>query len=664
MGRRTIAVWTSAIIAVGLVWWFILPPALGGRTTLFVTRGVSMQPYIHQGDLALLHKKSHYEVGDIIAFKAKSINAISLHRIIAIDSDGRYTTQGDANPQPDLDHPTASEVFGKLDHLYEGAGGLVKVITSKPVRLVGIALIGWSLWGAFTSARRDDDDERREKLLYRRLAMMATGMGRNGPPVQPGQPGSPAQQQTPNVPQTPPSAQAPPPTPPPQQPDVSPANLPQPNIPQPTPSPPQQSGNNGDQSSSTESQPPGSGAESNAPSLGAATTHAQKATATAAQLAAVAARRSRDFANETAAMIGSPTVPRWAKYSTLAVQAVAIVLAAASVLVLSTTISKSAVTGGDQKIMYTMKGKFNYSAQAKPGGELIYVDGQVQSGEPIYLSLVDDIFVTYAYDFTSMGRFEGTATYTTSTVLKGASGWKHTISTTQPTAFDGKTLHTSAKLDLAQMRNISRQVQQLTKVNDGSYQASIDVNVQLDGTLSGQKFSDSFPVSLNFTSDSNIMKVAASSTNPATVAQPGSDQPDPPVLEGLTPTKTNNVSVPKGTENTVTVAGKTLTISELRKNAYIGIGIALVLFAIGSAVRRKYSPDPEDMLSRATFEYNGMFQPRPETSAEGRFGLLDADGQPIPVQADTPPPPPPPPSAPTADSATTTGSTPPEEPQS
>src|SRR6476646_10021557 len=83
-----------AALAAG--WFFLAPPALGGDTAYVVTNGVSMQPRVHTGDLALVRPVGAYHVGDIAAYRSRTLHRTVLHRIVAVTRHG-YIFKGDNN---------------------------------------------------------------------------------------------------------------------------------------------------------------------------------------------------------------------------------------------------------------------------------------------------------------------------------------------------------------------------------------------------------------------------------------------------------------------------------------------------------------------------------------------------------------------------------------
>ncbi len=109
------------VLALSLAWYFFAPTQLGGQASYVSTRGVSMEPLIHKGDLVILRKRSHYEIGDIVAYRSSDIHQVVLHRIVGRDGE-RYIMRGDNTTGPDLEHPVFSDFVGERWIQLNGAG--------------------------------------------------------------------------------------------------------------------------------------------------------------------------------------------------------------------------------------------------------------------------------------------------------------------------------------------------------------------------------------------------------------------------------------------------------------------------------------------------------------------------------------------------------------
>jgi signal peptidase len=113
--RLVAARWLGALFLVLLAAWFVLlrpPEILNGPGGYIFVSGISMQPTMFTGDLAVLHRYGTYDVGDVIAFHTNQGTVI--HRIVGGDATSGYTTQGDNRDQPDLWRPTPDQVIGRM----------------------------------------------------------------------------------------------------------------------------------------------------------------------------------------------------------------------------------------------------------------------------------------------------------------------------------------------------------------------------------------------------------------------------------------------------------------------------------------------------------------------------------------------------------------------
>ena len=77
----------------------------------FVVLSGSMQPTLSVGSVIYTQMQNSYKKGDIIAFKQGDVNVT--HRIASVNSDGTFTTKGDANNTKDSTTVSQNDVFGK-----------------------------------------------------------------------------------------------------------------------------------------------------------------------------------------------------------------------------------------------------------------------------------------------------------------------------------------------------------------------------------------------------------------------------------------------------------------------------------------------------------------------------------------------------------------------
>jgi signal peptidase I len=114
----------ATIVVVVVVWIGIAPSGLGGSCSYSVTSGISMEPMIHKGDLALVRAQPNYHVGEVVLYDNQLLREPVLHRIVLIQN-GDYYFRGDNNDFVDPGYATRSEIVGKLWIHMAGVGVVV-----------------------------------------------------------------------------------------------------------------------------------------------------------------------------------------------------------------------------------------------------------------------------------------------------------------------------------------------------------------------------------------------------------------------------------------------------------------------------------------------------------------------------------------------------------
>jgi signal peptidase I len=142
---------TVALAAVVVVF---LPADLGGSTTYMTTRGTSMEPRFHTGDLAVIKPVNRYRVGDIAAYRSPKLHALVMHRIVEING-LHYVFKGDNNSWTDADRPTRADIVGKLWlHVPDGGSVLDQVHRAWVFFLAGAIFLIFGTSGIVVIGRR------------------------------------------------------------------------------------------------------------------------------------------------------------------------------------------------------------------------------------------------------------------------------------------------------------------------------------------------------------------------------------------------------------------------------------------------------------------------------------------------------------------------------
>jgi signal peptidase I len=127
---RSLLVSALVLALAGVGWYYFAPTQIGGSTRYVITHGISMEPLLHTGDLALVRPASDYHVGDVVAYHSTLLHTVVLHRIYAIH-DGYYTFKGENNDFLDPTHPTRALLIGRM-WLHIPRGGFVLNWIHKP----------------------------------------------------------------------------------------------------------------------------------------------------------------------------------------------------------------------------------------------------------------------------------------------------------------------------------------------------------------------------------------------------------------------------------------------------------------------------------------------------------------------------------------------------
>ncbi len=133
-----------AVVVVGALWIVFGPVGLGGSVVYAVTRGPSMLPRFHTGDLAIVRPDRSYHVGEIVLYRYPKLGLV-LHRIVGIVG-GRFLMKGDHNDYIDPFHPRSSGIVGSL-WLHIPSVGVVLSWLHQPsaAAAVAVAIGSWFL---------------------------------------------------------------------------------------------------------------------------------------------------------------------------------------------------------------------------------------------------------------------------------------------------------------------------------------------------------------------------------------------------------------------------------------------------------------------------------------------------------------------------------------
>jgi signal peptidase I len=176
--RRTQSLLTAFWIAMlAAIWVSLAPVQAGGQATYVIVAGKSMEPNFHYGDLVIVHKDTHYQVGNVVAYSNADLNRYVIHRIID-EKRGRYRLKGDNNSWTDQYEPSSQEVLGKLWVHLPRFGTYMQKLREPIYMALFAGLIGSMVAGTlFVSKQREkktmeENSKKTELSIRKRLATL------------------------------------------------------------------------------------------------------------------------------------------------------------------------------------------------------------------------------------------------------------------------------------------------------------------------------------------------------------------------------------------------------------------------------------------------------------------------------------------------------------
>lgn len=112
------------LVVCSLIGWSLAPLVIGWHPTLVVTG--SMAPWIDPGDVVLFAPPTKAPARGQVVLLSDPYTATGrvVHRIVRVEPDGRFRTQGDANPSMDSELHTTDELLGVGRLVVPAAGRL------------------------------------------------------------------------------------------------------------------------------------------------------------------------------------------------------------------------------------------------------------------------------------------------------------------------------------------------------------------------------------------------------------------------------------------------------------------------------------------------------------------------------------------------------------
>lgn len=207
-------------------------------------------------------------------------------------------------------------------------------------------------------------------------------------------------------------------------------------------------------------------------------------------------------------------------------------------------------------------GEFAYTADA--GVSAVYADGSADTGESVYLKLVDRLEVDFEYGLEGgSADLSGRAKMTAE--VSDGSGWAYAIALAKEEQFEGRNHSLSATLDLDRIKRVVQRFQQLTGTTTTTYTVTIQPVIEVEGTVGGRAVEERFTPTLVFQLDAFRLSLAGGSGDAA------SDQLTP--TQAITVDSAQTGSPPGGDQRSWTVRGLLLAVAAA---CIVGAGVVVV----------------------------------------------------------------------------------------
>jgi signal peptidase I len=148
--------WAAALLALA---WLVWPTTLGGRTSVTIVSGSSMEPTYHTGDLALVRRTDEIAVGDVIVYAVPAGEPGEgrhvIHRVVGGSAADGWITRGDNRDRPDIWRPRTTDIVGTVRALVpQGGTWVLRALSPAGLGIAVTILFTWVFWP------RDENDER------------------------------------------------------------------------------------------------------------------------------------------------------------------------------------------------------------------------------------------------------------------------------------------------------------------------------------------------------------------------------------------------------------------------------------------------------------------------------------------------------------------------
>jgi hypothetical protein len=249
---------------------------------------------------------------------------------------------------------------------------------------------------------------------------------------------------------------------------------------------------------------------------------------------------------------------------------------------------------------YQQIGDFAYSAVAKKAS-VVYPTGKVETGQPIYPSLVATVNLQFLYKFASAfpHHISGTVELR-ALLLSQVNTWQELSVIKAPIAFTGDSTSLSTPFPISSLYTLTNSVSAESGVTGATYSVEMEPVINIVGEVDGKPIKETFSPVLPFeVTPTSVTVVAAVTPAPA-----GATYVAPTAASSLAATlhSVEAGSIPVLVPNVVSVAKYHLKVPLLIRIGLVLGGLALLDAALHDVVRRRKTEVSEEELIARRFD--------------------------------------------------------------
>ena len=147
---------------------------------------------------------------------------------------------------------------------------------------------------------------------------------------------------------------------------------------------------------------------------------------------------------------------------------------------------------------YTHFGYFEYSSEVPDD---IYESDQLESGDPIFRQINDSVDITFSYELDSDKKAVIRGTYELLAIIKDSTGWEKSIVLIEPSLIQESSFTSTAVLDFSEIDEVIDNFEEQTGITNKRYTLILQPQVEIEGTLGGRVFEDTYNPKLTFSMD-------------------------------------------------------------------------------------------------------------------------------------------------------------------